>query len=631
MSINRRNFLKNSAIGFAGATLVNPSDALGNKKEDPESDAEQRSGKDMDGKTGMTIKKTTEGWTIQTNRYMARIISGNTPLIHLYREGWRLMRMPAVSGLATVDAAENLNEIRIEKFAETEKGIQVSFRAGSSLWRERRFIWEFSAGGITYRHEAEGTARPGRCYFFANGPATRKGPPLAGVTGTLIEVPETYSPGANLSDEFRRPIAVPRSLGIFPETPYPPDGFIADRVAEVFAPPMLCLAFGATDHWMGIGLGAKPGASQFNGFEYMPAGSGAQFFVNYMGYSEFGDGFTSPVIALNFGYSPYEVLEQYAAWMDREGFSTRRVTVPTAWHRRPIFCGWGEQMLIGARNRRPAREEATQVNYEEMMKVIGQRGLPVGTLIIDDQWQEFYGTLKVDTTKWPDMAGFVRRLHDKGIHVLLWTPVHAAAGLPAELCVHRDGKAISADVSNPRYLEYLQERIRHLVRDIGIDGFKLDTVRGITREPGLTTHAPLHGIEWLHRYQKTLYDETHRWRPDALVEAHSTCLLFRDCADILRNNDLTQSSRNVAAVMEERSRLAHIAGSPLSDCDGSGCVLDEWWNCMQAQPRFGVPSLYQLSGVESDGDIPDWMWESLRNIWTGYLADCEGSVLNSIR
>ena len=221
-------------------------------------------------------------------------------------------------------------------------------------------------------------------------------------------------------------------------------------------------------------------------------------------------------------------------------------------------------MILGNKNRCSPREDATQANYEQMMTVIEQRELPVGTLIIDDQWQEHYGTMRIDTGRWPDMADFVRRMHEKGIHVLLWTPVHAAAGLPDELCVHRDGKAISADVSNPRYIEFLRERICHLVRDIGIDGFKLDTVRGITREPGLVTHAPLHGIEWLHRYQKVLYDETHRCRPDALVEAHSTCLLFRDCADILRNNDLNQNSRNVAAVMEERSRLeTRLADSDL--------------------------------------------------------------------
>lgn len=274
------------------------------------------------------------------------------------------------------------------------------------------------------------------------------------------------------------------------------------------------------------------------------------------------------------------------------------------------------------------------------MKIVENRRLPVGTVIIDAKWQEHLGTFKIDTTKWPDMAGFVRRQHEKGRHVLLWTPVYHAEGLPDDLCVRNNSKELAkvsaskplnrfADVSNPLYIDFLKERVRYLVHDIGIDGFKVDLVWGITREPGIVTHAPLHGIEWLRRFQKVLYEETHRWRPDALIETHSACPIFRDCSDMLRLNDTNQSARNIAGAMEERSRLAHIAGWPLSDCDNSGSILSEWWNCMQAQPRFGVPSLYQLSGVEREGDIPDWMWESLRNIWTGYLADCEGSVLNS--
>lgn len=564
--------------------------------------------------------KNPAGWRIRAGRYEAQIIAGPAAAVHVYREGWRLMRLPVVSGLAGMEAAETLHDIQMDAPAQIGEVIRMTLTAGSSLWGERRFIWEFHCDRITYRHEAKGTVHPGRCYYFANGPAGRRGPAFPGATGAVVEAHTTYSPAANLSDEFRRTVAVPQSLGILPETPYPAEGFIADRVAEIFAPPMLCLAFGTADRWMGVGLGAKPGAYPFNGFEYLPAGSGAQFFVNYMGYSTFANGFVSPTIALHFGYGPHEVLEQHAVWMDAEGYSTQVQTVPAAWHHRPIFCGWGEQMLLSEGSKRPPREEATQANYERMMATIEERGLPVGTLIIDDQWQDHYGTMRVDTGRWPDMAGFVRRMHDKGIHVLLWMPVHRPDGLPVELCVVRDGKAISADVSNPRYTEFLRERIAHLVRDVGVDGFKLDTVRGVTREPGLATHAPLHGIEWLHRYQKMLYDETHRWRPDALIEAHCTCQLFRDCADILRNNDLTGGSRNTAAVMEERSRLVRIAGWSLRDCDGAGTLLHEWWNCMQAQPRFGIPTLYHLSGVERMGDIPDWMWMRLREVWNEYLA-----------
>jgi hypothetical protein len=438
---------------------------------------------------GVAMGKNRDGWRIRAARYQAQIVAGGSPAIHVYREGWRLLRLPAVSGLASAEAAETLHDIQLGAPAQIGEAIRLTLTATSSLWGGRRFVWEFRTDGITYRQEAMGAVRPGRCYFFANGPATRKERAFAGATGAVVEAQTTYSPAANLSDEFRRTVAVPQSLGIFPEVPYHAEGFIADRVAEVFAPPMLCLTFGASDRWLGVGLGTKPGSYQFNGLEYLPAGNSAQFFVNYMGYSAFAAGFVSPTIALHFGYSPHEVLEQYAAWMDREGCSTARATVPAAWHRRPIFCGWGEQELLARQSQRPPREEATQANYERMMATIEQRGLLVGTLIIDDQWQDYYGTMRVNTTRWPDMAGFIRRMHDKGIHVLLWMPVHKPDGLPTELCVVRDGKTISADVSNPHYLEFLRERIAHLVRDVGVDGFKLDSVRGVTREPGLDARA----------------------------------------------------------------------------------------------------------------------------------------------
>ena len=175
--------------------------------------------------TGVTIGKNRDGWRVRAARYEAQIVAGPEPAIHVYREGWRLMRLPAVSGLATADAAENLTDIRIDSPVETEEGIRLVLTAQSSLWQERRFTWEFHADSITYRHEANGPARPGRCYFFSNAAA-----------GAVVEAVETYSPAANLADEFRRRIAVPQSLGIFPETPYSSGGFIADRVAEVFAP-----------------------------------------------------------------------------------------------------------------------------------------------------------------------------------------------------------------------------------------------------------------------------------------------------------------------------------------------------------------------------------------------------------
>ena len=45
-------------------------------------------------------------------------------------------RTSAVSGLATVKSAENVENIQIDSMAEIKDGIRLSLRAGSSLWRE---------------------------------------------------------------------------------------------------------------------------------------------------------------------------------------------------------------------------------------------------------------------------------------------------------------------------------------------------------------------------------------------------------------------------------------------------------------------------------------------------------------
>lgn len=52
------------------------------------------------------IEKTPTGWHVRAARYEAQIIAGPAPEIHISREGWRLMRLQAVSALDGEDAAE---------------------------------------------------------------------------------------------------------------------------------------------------------------------------------------------------------------------------------------------------------------------------------------------------------------------------------------------------------------------------------------------------------------------------------------------------------------------------------------------------------------------------------------------
>ena len=88
---------------------------------------------------------------------------------------------------------------------------------------------------------------------------------------------------------------------------------------------------------------------------------------------------------------------------------------------------------------------ATQENYERWIAVVEERGLPFGTLVIDDKWQEHYGTFVVDTQKWPDMPGFIARQHARGRRVLLWVPAHHPEGLPPDLCVRAGERVLAGD------------------------------------------------------------------------------------------------------------------------------------------------------------------------------------------
>lgn len=214
------------------------------------------------------------------------------------------------------------------------------------------------------------------------------------------------------------------------------------------------------------------------------------------------------------------------------------------------------------------------------------------TIVIDDKWQQSYGTFEVDPQKWPDLKGFIAAQHAKGRHVLLWVPVADPEGLPTSLCVNYQGKCQIADVGNLEYEAYLGPRIQHLVKDLGVDGFKEDWVRD-PAAPNLPITGSATGIEFVRRFQSILYTETHKWKPDAMVETQTANALFRDSSDVIRLNDIWYASRDVPEMMRLRGRIANITGWPVVDTDNaSSTTLKNWWEYMLAQPTIGIPALY---------------------------------------
>ena len=135
-------------------------------------------------------------------------------------------------------------------------------------------------------------------------------------------------------------------------------------------------------------------------------------------------------------------------------------------------------------------------NQQDIMtyaKGIVENGYPTGVLMIDDNWQKYYGNFEFRPDRFPDPKGMMKELHDMGFKVMLWicpfvSPDSAeyrdlAAKGYLVKDAHRDGPAIvewwnghSAvyDLSNPEAMEYFKSILVGMQEEYGVDGFKFD-------------------------------------------------------------------------------------------------------------------------------------------------------------
>jgi alpha-glucosidase (family GH31 glycosyl hydrolase) len=123
-----------------------------------------------------------------------------------------------------------------------------------------------------------------------------------------------------------------------------------------------------------------------------------------------------------------------------------------------------------------------------------KNGFPVGVIMIDDNWQDRYGTWKFDCEKFSDPKGMIKKLHDMGFKVMLWVVPFVSSDSPVYRQLEANGLLIFADkektkpasitwwngvsalvdLSNPEGEKWFKEQLTSLVMEYGVDGFKLD-------------------------------------------------------------------------------------------------------------------------------------------------------------
>jgi alpha-glucosidase (family GH31 glycosyl hydrolase) len=136
-------------------------------------------------------------------------------------------------------------------------------------------------------------------------------------------------------------------------------------------------------------------------------------------------------------------------------------------------------------------------NEKDVLKYaenINANGFPAGVIMIDDNWQDRYGTWRFDCEKFSDPVGMVRKLHSMGFKVMLWVVPFVSSDSPVyrELAEKRllifadsgktkpaiidwwNGASALVDLSNPGGYNWFKEQLNFLVREVGVDGFKFD-------------------------------------------------------------------------------------------------------------------------------------------------------------
>ena len=376
---------------------------------------------------------------------------------------------------------------------------------------------------------------------------------------------------------------------------------------------------------LGLGLVAKPGQYNFDVFHYV---SPMQFSLPLYHRTVVEGSYETQGILGLFADSEEQIFRDYTRWHFENGYANPHQGEIPAWWKRPIYCGWGEQMVYKVKdNLDLQRDAATQKNYTEMMAKLEKEHLNPGSIIIDSKWQTTFGGLELDTEKWPDMRKFVDEQHAKGRKVILWIKSWDPEGLSYAECIKLLCNGVAADPTSPAYIGRVKDKFYKLLSsDEGCydcDGFKVDFVNCIPQCGDSQTHTGICGVELIKAWMKLVYDTAKAIKPDALVNTSCAHPYFTENVDMPRIHDYMSQQRSAVSVMNWRKEIFSAAnpGMPIDmDSGGIGSKRD-FHRYMRYQAENGVPTLYWLNATgctplecvpfdEEDFDVIRECWNS---------------------
>jgi hypothetical protein len=490
----------------------------------------------------------------------------------------------------------------------------LELEACSSIWQRKILRFRCEEQRFSYEIEVEGRGAVSEITYFGGhfSGIVRWG---SGFFWSGQRFAQGFNPEPAASEQAYFPACGGASIDLM-GVPLP------GRADWFFTPPPFCFALQAGPVWLGLGIAAQPGGNQYSLLRYHGQDGAFYLSLDCQGRLYVDGHALLPAVTVDFAGDEYSALQCHADGLRAAGLAPSLVTKNRPdWWQGPIFCGWGAQCGLAAREGGRAPAYARQEHYEGFVATLTAHGLQPAIVVIDDKWQQEYGQNQVDPHKWPDLPGFIARRHAAGQKVLLWLKAWDPEGLPPEECItNAAGRPVALDPTHPDLRQRMAAAVRRMLSEqggYGADGFKIDFSARIPSGPGMRLFGQAWGLELMRAYLELIYCQAKAVKPDALVIAHTPHPYLADVVDMIRLNDVNTGC-DVVEQMTRRARIARLAcPQALIDTDNWPMANRAAWRAyLPVQPELGVPALYFTSVVDSTGEeLQEEDYDVLRAIW----------------
>ncbi|MBN1676371.1 MAG: hypothetical protein JXR37_35330 [Kiritimatiellae bacterium] len=519
--------------------------------------------------------------------------------------------LSAVDSVDRRDTSTRAPEIRPP--AEKDGRIELTTECDSSVWARKTHHYLFREDEIQYWTEVEGHARLDRVFYFRG---TLDGQEIASVPGFT----QVFSPMPNFLEkqEFHASeylsIAAGNDAKIFETI----RGFALHG-----APLCYVMHEGDSAPFLSAGILAKPGEYRFHAFEFNaplpeeadvlePIVGTQAFSLAYHGHQAVDGAWQTPRLVLQFAKDRFAAVEQYVRRLEAFGGTVKRTAPYQDWTFEPVYCTWHDQVALAMPGMKKtlsmAELEGGNVHFsvlnqqrcKQWLDLLAENGVKPGTFIIDAKWQKNSGDPDVDTTRFPDLRGFIDDCHAQGIRVILWHNGWDREAIPDEECCTIDGKPVKADPTNPAYQQRVKAYVRRMLSDepgcYNADGLKVDGMTGTPGGAGLKTHGGLAGFELARSLLELLWTSAKAVKQDSAIGQFTGFPYFADLCDVARTGDLYTVKGDPNTTNAFRARIQRIVMPGVAiDTDGAerfNYVLP-YEEVLKVQEAIGVPCIYQ--------------------------------------